>query len=76
LTNYENHRTERGFEHAMTQKISIMSFLMAYLSIFLTAYIYGYYPNQVVAESDSAVWRLHGTKNRFLLCGASPAGGR
>jgi anoctamin-10 len=41
LTIYENHRTERGFENAMTQKTFILSFLTGYLSIFLTAYVYG-----------------------------------
>jgi anoctamin-10 len=59
LTTYENHRTERGFENAMTQKIFLLSFLMAYMSIFLTAYVYGVYPKEVVTKLCSAVWGLH-----------------
>jgi len=41
LTNYENHRTEQGYENAFTQKNFILTFFNAYMCIFLTAYIYG-----------------------------------
>lgn len=47
LTHYENHRTERGFQNAMTQKIFILTFLTGYLSMLLTAYVYSLFPKSV-----------------------------
>ena len=44
LTNYENHRTEQGYENAFTQKNFILTFFNSYMSIILTAYVYGSSP--------------------------------
>jgi len=41
LTNFENHRTDAGFENALTQKIFVLNFFTGYMSLFLTAYVYG-----------------------------------
>jgi hypothetical protein len=41
LTNFENHRTDQAFENAFTQKIFVLNFLTGYMSLFLTAYVYG-----------------------------------
>ena len=41
LTHYENHKTSSGFNSAWTQKIFILNFLTSYMSLFLTAFIYG-----------------------------------
>ena len=49
LTDYENHRTDQGFENAMTQKIFVLTFLTGYMSLFLTAYVYGI-PLSIVAN--------------------------
>ena len=41
LTNFENHRTDQGYENAFTQKIFLLNFFTGYMSLFLTAYVYG-----------------------------------
>jgi anoctamin-10 len=41
LTNYENHRTDQAYETALTHKIFVLNFFTSYMSLFLTAYIYG-----------------------------------
>lgn len=41
LTNFENHRTDESYENALTQKIFVLNFLTGYMSLFLTAYVYG-----------------------------------
>lgn len=40
MTNFENHETRGQFEYHLTQKIFVLSFLLAYLSIFMTAWLY------------------------------------
>jgi len=40
LTNFENHRTEQGYENALTQKIFILTFFTGYMSLILTAFVY------------------------------------
>jgi len=40
LANYENHRTEQGYENSLTQKIFILTFFTGYMSLFLTAFVY------------------------------------
>jgi hypothetical protein len=44
LTNYENHRTEQGYENALTQKIFLLTFFTGYMSIILTAFVYSNCP--------------------------------
>jgi len=41
LTNFENHRTDQAYENALTQKIFVLNFFTSYMSLFLTAYVYG-----------------------------------
>jgi len=45
LTNYENHRTDQAYESAMTHKIFVLNFFTSYMSLFLTAYVYGLQPH-------------------------------
>ncbi|KAI9487752.1 MAG: calcium-activated chloride channel-domain-containing protein [Benjaminiella poitrasii] len=40
LTDWELHRTDASWEHSYTQKIFIANFLVGYLSLFITAWIY------------------------------------
>ncbi|KAG5458116.1 MAG: calcium-activated chloride channel-domain-containing protein, partial [Olpidium bornovanus] len=40
LTTFENHETETNDDASLTQKISVFTFMVSYLSIFLTAYVY------------------------------------
>lgn len=40
LTQFENYETAGGYETALTQKIFVMNFIMSYLGIFLTAFVY------------------------------------
>jgi anoctamin-10 len=46
LTNFENHRTDQGYENSMTRKIFVLNFLTGYMSLFLTAYVYGRLPQE------------------------------
>jgi len=40
LTQFENYETSNAYEKALTQKIFVMNFIMSYLGIFLTAFVY------------------------------------
>ncbi len=40
LNDYENWETTDGYETAMTQKVFILNFIISYLPIFLTAFVY------------------------------------
>ncbi|KAG2180172.1 hypothetical protein INT43_003961 [Umbelopsis isabellina] len=40
LNDWENHKTEAGWEYSYTQKIFVANFLVGYLSLFITAYVY------------------------------------
>jgi len=57
-TEYENHRTDQGFENAMTQKVFVSTFLTGYMSLFLTAYVYGIFQQPPLANGFSSFWTL------------------
>src|SRR4051812_32356758 len=40
LTEFENYETHGAYEKSLTQKIFVMNFIMSYLGIFLTAFVY------------------------------------
>jgi len=40
LNDWENHKTESSWEHSYTQKIFVANFLVSYLSLFITAWVY------------------------------------
>ncbi|CAM0139466.1 unnamed protein product [Umbelopsis sp. WA50703] len=40
LNDWENHKTEASWEYSYTQKIFVANFLVGYLSLFITAYVY------------------------------------
>jgi len=52
LTNFENHRTDAGFESALTHKIFVLNFLTGYMSLFLTAYVYVPFGKWIVPHLD------------------------
>ncbi|OLL26105.1 hypothetical protein NEOLI_000611 [Neolecta irregularis DAH-3] len=52
LTIAEDHETDASFETAWTHKVFLLNFLTAYMSLFLTAYIYVPFGQQVVPKLD------------------------
>ncbi|CAO3671003.1 unnamed protein product [Umbelopsis vinacea] len=40
LNDWENHKTEASWEYSYTQKIFVANFLVGYLSLFITAWVY------------------------------------
>lgn len=47
LTNFENHRTADNFEMSLTQKTFVLSIITNYLPIFLTAFVYVPFGDQI-----------------------------
>ncbi|KAJ4376447.1 hypothetical protein N0V83_001731 [Neocucurbitaria cava] len=52
LTDYENYETAAAHDTALTQKIFVMNFIMSYLGIFLTAFVYVPFGNVIVPYLD------------------------
>jgi anoctamin-10 len=52
LTQFENYETHGGYEKALTQKIFVMNFIMSYLGIFLTAFVYVPFGKVIVPYLD------------------------
>ncbi|KAI8061502.1 calcium-activated chloride channel-domain-containing protein [Gilbertella persicaria] len=48
LTNWEMHKTDASWEYSYTQKIFVANFLVGYLSLFITAWIYIPFGDQVL----------------------------
>jgi len=65
LTNFENHRTDQGYENALTQKIFVLNFLTGYMSLFLTAYVYGISCHHE-SNCDSPLWKLDCSQTRLF----------
>ncbi|KAI0242604.1 hypothetical protein L0F63_000357 [Massospora cicadina] len=47
LTAFENHRTDREHNHYLAQKVFVVNFLVSYLSIFLIAWVYIPYGDEI-----------------------------
>ncbi|CAO2658253.1 Nn.00g059760.m01.CDS01 [Neocucurbitaria sp. VM-36] len=52
LTDFENYETAAAHDTALTQKIFVMNFIMSYLGIFLTAFVYVPFGNIIVPHLD------------------------
>ncbi|KAF1837039.1 DUF590-domain-containing protein [Decorospora gaudefroyi] len=52
LTEFENYETHGAYEKALTQKIFVMNFIMSYLAIFLTAFVYVPFGKVIVPYLD------------------------
>lgn len=52
LTQFENYETHAAYEKALTQKIFVMNFIMSYLGIFLTAFVYVPFGKVIVPYLD------------------------
>ncbi|KAF3051035.1 hypothetical protein E8E11_008351 [Didymella keratinophila] len=52
LTEFENYETASAFEYALTQKIFVLNFIMSYLGIFLTAFVYVPFGTVIVPYLD------------------------
>ena len=52
LTQFENYESAAAYETALTQKIFVMNFIMSYLSIFLTAFVYVPFGTIIVPHLD------------------------
>ncbi|KAJ4993051.1 hypothetical protein SVAN01_01403 [Stagonosporopsis vannaccii] len=52
LTQFENYETASAFEYALTQKIFVLNFIMSYLGIFLTAFVYVPFGTVIVPYLD------------------------
>jgi anoctamin-10 len=52
LTQFENYETASAYETALTQKIFVLNFIMSYLGIFLTAFVYVPFGTVVVPYLD------------------------
>lgn len=52
LTDYENYDTHGSYETAMTQKVFVLNFIVSYLPIILTAFIYVPFGQHIVPYLD------------------------
>jgi len=52
LTEFENYETASAFDYALTQKIFVLNFIMSYLGIFLTAFVYVPFGTVIVPYLD------------------------
>lgn len=52
LTNWENHETDEQFEHSYTQKQFVLQFLVSFMPMFLTSYIYLPFAHRIVPHLD------------------------
>ncbi|KAF2852794.1 DUF590-domain-containing protein [Plenodomus tracheiphilus IPT5] len=52
LTEFENYETSNAYDKALTQKIFVMNFIMSYLGIFLTAFVYVPFGTVIVPYLD------------------------
>lgn len=52
LTEFENYDTHGSYETAMTQKIFVLNFIVSYLPIILTAFVYVPFGNHIVPYLD------------------------
>ena len=52
MTQFENYETHGAYEKALTQKIFVMNFIMSYLGIFLTAFVYVPFGKVIVPYLD------------------------
>lgn len=52
LTNWENHETEDDFEVSYTQKQFVLQFLLSFMPLFLTSYIYLPFGYRIVPHLD------------------------
>ncbi|CAN9138107.1 unnamed protein product [Alternaria alternata] len=52
LTQFENYETSQAYDKALTQKIFVMNFIMSYLGIFLTAFVYVPFGKVIVPYLD------------------------
>ncbi|KAF1842573.1 DUF590-domain-containing protein [Cucurbitaria berberidis CBS 394.84] len=52
LTDFENYETAAAHDTALTQKIFVMNFIMSYLGIFLTAFVYVPFGTLIVPHLD------------------------
>jgi anoctamin-10 len=52
LTEFENYETQGGYDTALTRKIFVMNFILSYLGIFLTAFVYVPFGTVIVPYLD------------------------
>jgi anoctamin-10 len=52
LTEFENYETQGGYDAALTRKIFVMNFILSYLGIFLTAFVYVPFGKVIVPYLD------------------------
>ncbi|SAM08297.1 hypothetical protein [Absidia glauca] len=53
LNNWEMHQTETSWEHSYTQKIFVVNFLVSYLSLFLIAWVYIPFGDEILPYLDA-----------------------
>jgi hypothetical protein len=52
LTQFENYETQGAYDRALTRKIFVMNFILSYLGIFLTAFVYVPFGTVIVPYLD------------------------
>ncbi|KAF7563619.1 hypothetical protein G7046_g548 [Stylonectria norvegica] len=61
LTDFENHRTNDHHEMSITQKVFVLNFITNYLPIFLTAFIYVPFGDEVIPRLEALLEKLLGS---------------
>lgn len=64
MTEYENHRTADHHEMSLTQKIVVLNAMTNYLPIFLTAFVYVPFGDQIIPMLQHFIYSTLGTQDR------------
>ena len=61
ITDFENHRTEDTYDMSRTQKFFLLQIITNYLPIFITAFLYVPFGDQIIPRLESMVRKLVGS---------------
>lgn len=67
ITDFENHRTDDGYEMSLTQKSFVLSIVTNYLPIFITAFVYVPFGADIIPYISGRTRKLLGTFGRKYL---------
>ncbi|SPO01840.1 related to IST2 protein [Cephalotrichum gorgonifer] len=66
LTDFENHRTEDNYDMSRTQKIFFLQIIANYLPIFITAFLYVPFGDQIIPKLGVMVGGVMGSYGSYL----------